>query len=448
MKQGLLLSFTITMAAGSLPVVAGNDADVGGDSTMTVRPRYEAVTAQLSRFRLGLGHFTAKLKAGGEVRVAYFGGSITAADGWRPGTLERLREMHPETAITEINAAIGGTGSALGAYRLEHDVLQYRPDLVFVEFAVNDSNVPPDQIWRSFDGIVRQIWTADPATDICFVYTFKAGDEDELDTGYCPQAASAEELLADHYGIPSINAAFRVAELRRLGKLIVKPDDYESSGAPAESPAPDATLFSNDGVHPLPAGHQIYTEVVMEAMVAMDSAEPVDHQASLAHPFVSDHWQAATMVPLHPEMLSAGWRRLDPAVPGLGKRFAQRLDEIWEADKPGETIRFRFRGPQAQLFDLLGPDAGQVMITVDGETRGPAPRFDKYCSYHRLATMGLGSGLDPDRVHDVEVTIHPQQPDRSAVLDRVRGEDDVDPTRYDGTFIRVGAILLIGEVVE
>ncbi len=414
---------------------------------MPCRPRYQPVPAQLSQPRLGLGNVTAKLEAGGEVRVAYFGGSITAADGWRTGTLARLRELYPGTGITEINATIGGTGSALGAYRLEHDVLRHRPDLVFVEFAVNDGSLPPEQIWRSFDGIVRQIWSADPATDICFVYTYRAGYEEDLDAGSCPQAASAEQMLADYYGIPSINPAYRVAELRREGQLIINPG-YESPGALAEPPAADAALFSNDGVHPLPAGHQIYTDVVIEAMLAMESAVPVDRGAFLAQPFVSDHWQAATMVSLRPDMLSSGWRRLDSAVPGLGRRFSQRLDEIWEADAPGETIRFRFRGPQAQLFDLLGPDAGQVMITVDGETRGPAPRFDKYCSYHRLATMGLGSGLDPEEIHDVEVKIHPQQPDRSPVLDRVRNEDDFDPSKYDGTFIRVGAILLIGEVVK
>jgi len=387
------------------------------------------------------------LKAGGEVRVAYFGGSITAADGWRPGSLERLRARYPQAEINEINATIGGTGSALGVYRLGHDVLEHRPDLVFVEFAVNDASAAPEQNWRSFDGIVRQIWSADPTTDICFVYTYQAGFEEDLDAGSCPQAAGAEEMLADYYGIPSINPALRVAELRRQGKLIIKPE-YESLGTAAERPSADAVLFSNDGVHPLPAGHRIYTDVVIEAMSQMEASAAVDHEAFLAQPFVSDHWQAATMVSLTPQMLSAGWRRLDPSSSEIGRRFARNMEAIWEADGSGETIRFRFRGPQVQLFDLLGPDAGQVMITVDGQTHGPSRRFDKYCSYHRLATMGLASGLDPDQVHEVEVKIHPEQPDRSAVLDRVKDDDDFDPAKYDGTFIRVGAILLIGQIVE
>ena len=36
--------------------------------------------------------------------------------------------------ISEINAAIEGTGSDFGVFRLKDHVLQYKPDLGFVEF--------------------------------------------------------------------------------------------------------------------------------------------------------------------------------------------------------------------------------------------------------------------------------------------------------------------------
>lgn len=123
------------------------------------------------RARDGLPNFFAKVQAGGRVTVAYFGGSITAANGWRPQTTAWLRQHYPKADFTEVNAAIGGTGSDLGVFRLEHDVLAHRPDLVFIEFAVNDGGAPPEQIYRCMEGIVRQVRCADPATDICFVYT-------------------------------------------------------------------------------------------------------------------------------------------------------------------------------------------------------------------------------------------------------------------------------------
>ncbi|MGP8237189.1 MAG: SGNH/GDSL hydrolase family protein, partial [Limisphaerales bacterium] len=106
--------------------------------------------------REGLPNFFAKLNAGGEVKIAYLGGSITAQEGWRPLTLRWFQEHFPSARISQINAAIGGTGSDLGVFRLKHDVLDQNPDLLFVEFAVNDGGAPTPQIERCMEGIVRQ----------------------------------------------------------------------------------------------------------------------------------------------------------------------------------------------------------------------------------------------------------------------------------------------------
>ena len=108
--------------------------------------------------RGGLPNFNKKLRAGEPVRIAYFGGSITAQNGWRPQSLEYFRSLSPSRKADEIHAAIGGTGSELGAFRLEQDVLRHKPDLVFVEFAVNDAGTSPYRIRQSMEGIVRHIW--------------------------------------------------------------------------------------------------------------------------------------------------------------------------------------------------------------------------------------------------------------------------------------------------
>ncbi len=202
--------------------------------------------------RDGLGNFAAKLQAGKPVKVAYLGGSITAAPGWRVKTREWLAKQYPLAKVDEIHAAIGGTGSDLGVYRVDRDALVYQPDLLFVEFAVNDGSARPEQIWRAMEGIVRKTWKANPLIDICFVYTYRVGYEKELSTGFCPSAASAMELLADHYGIPSINFALKVVELEGQGKLVYQ----------AKEPTEASVIrFSQDGVHPLDEGHEIYADV-------------------------------------------------------------------------------------------------------------------------------------------------------------------------------------------
>jgi hypothetical protein len=204
-------------------------------------------------------------------------------------------------------------------------------------------------------------------------------------------------------------------------------------------------LFSKDGVHPLDAGHEVYLEVIAAALkeIAANS-KPAPHV--LKEPFVPDNWEKAKLVPLEPQMLSAGWRKMDPKQ-GLGKSFGNRMPEIWEATKPGERISFKFKGTAVMLYDLLGPDGGQVVCTVDGKSGKPIPRFDHYCTYHRLAHLVVGRDLE-DKVHTVAVEIHPDQPDRSSVTDIEKKKPGFNPKKYEGTCFRVGGIMLLGESVK
>jgi lysophospholipase L1-like esterase len=404
-------------------------------------PTFAPVKAELIRPRAGLGNVLSKLQAGEPVKIAYFGGSITAAPGWRVQTLKWFQEQFPQAKVEEINAAIGGTGSDLGVFRLGHDALAHQPDLVFVEFAVNDGGASPQNIWRGMEGIVRQTWAANPHTDLCFVYTFRTGYEKELSQGVCPQAASAMEMLADHYGIPSINVALKIVELQQAGKLIYKAD---------QPPGGEVVHFSTDGVHPLEGGHRLYTEVVAQAVRQMTAgAKAASHEPKLASPFVDDHWQAAKMVPLDETMLSGNWQKL-PTDAGLGKAFGGRMGTIWEADAPGSKLSFKFRGSIARIYDLLGPDGGQVTITVDGKTREkPVPRFDSYCTYHRIATLSVAEGVAADQVHTVTIEIHPEQPDRTPVAFRLKNpEEELKAPKYQGTKVRAAQILVLGDLVD
>lgn len=398
------------------------------------------VPATLFKSRGGIGNVLAKLNAGRDVKIAYFGGSITAANGWRPKSLKWFQQTWPNAKISEINAAIGGTGSDLGVYRNQQDVLNFKPDLVFVEFAVNDGGASPENIWRGMEGIVRQTWKANPETDIAFVYTFQGGQANDFKAGNHPRAASAMEKLADYYNIPSISVAFKMSQMLQEGKLWVVP---EKDADGKDKPTPEGVmLFSTDSVHPLDAPHQVYADVVAEAVKAMLlDAKIGAHE--LKAPMQADNWENAKIVFLQQAMLSPGWKKLDATSPFKG--FFNRMPEMWEATQPGEKITFRFKGTAVKLYDLLGPDGAKVKITLDGK-ESTAQRFDSYCSYHRLATLGIGDNL-PDTEHTVNVEILPEQPDRSSVTNIEKDKPGFDPKRYDGTAMRVGGIMLIGDLL-
>lgn len=389
------------------------------------------------RARDGLPNALRKLAAGGEVRIAYIGGSITAAEGWRPMTTRWLAGRYPQARIVEINAAIGGTGSDLGVFRFRQDVLRHRPDLVFIEFAVNDGGAPVDQIHKCMEGMVRQAWAADPSIDICFVYTLVDGFVPTLAGGKFPRAASAMEQVADHYGIPTIHMGLEVVRLAGEGKLVMK-------ASPAErEKLKDKIVFSSDGVHPhAETGHRLYLEAIVrswEKLIGVGTPGP----RALGQPFVAGHYQAAKLVPLSSARMGPGWQQA-PADQSPARGFAKFLPQLWMAKEPGTELSFAFKGTYAGIYDLLGPDCGQLQVSVDGGQPKSVLRFDSYCTYHRMGSFVAARDL-PDGRHTVTIRVDSTLPDKKAILAK-RNEVIDNPKRYEGTTWYAGWIMVIGEL--
>ncbi|MBQ2880827.1 MAG: hypothetical protein IJE40_01025, partial [Clostridia bacterium] len=72
------------------------------------------------------------------VTVAFIGGSITHSDAYRSYVMEYLINAYPDNEFVEVRAGIGGTTSAFGVGRIDKHVIEYDPDIVFIEFSVND----------------------------------------------------------------------------------------------------------------------------------------------------------------------------------------------------------------------------------------------------------------------------------------------------------------------
>ena len=409
---------------------------------------YPLVDAAECRPRAGLPNFCAKLEAGGNVHIAYLGGSITAQPGWRPKTLKWFQDQYPKAKVSEINAAIGGTGSDLGVFRLERDVLRQRPDLLFVEFAVNDGGAAPEDIYRSMEGIVRQTWWADPTTDICFVYTVTTALLPDLQAGKFPRAASAMERVADHYGIPTIHMALEVARLAKEGTLVMA----------AKKPKTDAEkealkgkiIFAEDGVHPLPeTGHEMYLEAIVRSVPKIKAVGRGAGPHEMPAPLAADNWERAKMFPLSAAHLSEHWQKLDPASDKMARNWTSRMPGLWKAGTAGAAVSFKFKGTTAAIYDLLGPDCGQVRVTVDDGPPRVVPRFDRYSNYHRLATLSVARNL-PDAVHAVKLELLPDPPDKVKIIveGKMTDENPKDNPKYAGINWYAGGILVVGELVE
>lgn len=101
----------------------------------------------------------AQAEAGENTTVAYIGGSITEGNGLDTCYAKRSYNYFAQTFgtgknVSYINAGLSGTSSVVGLMRAQNDILNKNPDVIFIEFSVNDH---PEEIYRKgFESLVRQ----------------------------------------------------------------------------------------------------------------------------------------------------------------------------------------------------------------------------------------------------------------------------------------------------
>ncbi len=314
--------------------------------------------------------FFDKCRAGGPVKVAYIGGSITAQNGWRPFTTKWLREQFADIDIEEVNAAIGGTGSLLGAFRLGKHVLRSDPDLLFVEFAVNDRNTPDESVLATMEGIVRQAWQREKKPDIVFVYT-TAGDLDV--------PTHRHRGVADAYGIPTV--------------------DFQASIQAVCSPGLiDWDILAKDRVHPGDWGHAIYAATLAtflrkQMQLEAPAVPPPD---TLPAPAFSDLYRTARLVPVT-ENPPDGWKVVEPA--GYFRDGSIMATEV------GRTIEFGFAGTTVGLYYEIRKDAGIVSCEIDDRpVREVDTSWGPRYKFNRQNCTIIANDLPPGE-HSLKITV-------------------------------------------
>lgn len=394
-----------------------------------------------TRVRDGLPNVISKLDSGGEVRVAYLGGSITEAQGWRVLSRQWLQEKYPKARVKEIHAAISGTPSAFGAFRLGREVLAQKPDLLFVEFAVNDGDKDLVRTRRAMEGIVRQTWQQSPTTDICFIYTISKTTLPLYQSGRMPAQVETMEKVADHYGVTSINFSPAVAELEKQGKLIfTAPLTRPALADPAHA---GKILFSGDGVHPhVTTGHPLYLAALQRAWKELaDKAQPAAH--ALPAPLDPACWQTAALIPMEKaDDLSVNWKESTSHSPAMASA-GSRTPRMWMGEKAGDTIQFSFTGTCFGLYALKGPDCGTFRVTVDDLPPLEDAKIDAFCTAGRWRVSPWIYPRDlPEGLHHVRIEMTGTAPDKKAIL---KGNHDaLPPEQRDGTRLYVSDVMIIG----
>jgi acyl-CoA thioesterase I len=69
--------------------------------------------------------------------------------------LKALKEKYPYAVINVIVTAIGGENSVKGATRFESEVLPHQPDVIFIDYALNDRFQPLDKTKEALEKMIK-----------------------------------------------------------------------------------------------------------------------------------------------------------------------------------------------------------------------------------------------------------------------------------------------------
>ena len=170
-----------------------------------------------------------KAERGEEVTIAFIGGSITQGAGGKPINTNcyayqaylRFKELFAKDGgdnIHFIKAGVGGTPSQLGIIRYERDILRdgkIKPDIVVVEFAVNDAGDETKGV--CYESLVLKILSAENKPAVILLFSVFENDWN-LQDRLAP--------VGVHYNLPMVSVKDAVVEqfylTREEGNIISK----------------------------------------------------------------------------------------------------------------------------------------------------------------------------------------------------------------------------------
>lgn len=275
---GVVLALAVFAAGFAATVVSGYTSP-GKDGMDGLR---KDAAAELSAATEKLYGTDALQQEDGTLTVAFIGGSLTegfityrdgaphSTNAWTEDVLRFLENKYPNKTLRAVNAAKGGTNSQYGASRFAHDVEPYAPDLLFIEFSVNDcgslscetDDSGAAQTQRYLEYMLRRCLQMQKEPVVIYLHTPYPTDTDSDLSRKWQDGADLKTTLCEHYGVPVIDIYQTLKEKYEQSETSLSLVDWLSENGwynRAESGGLD--------VHPNPDGYrEFYSAAVVGAL--------------------------------------------------------------------------------------------------------------------------------------------------------------------------------------
>lgn len=358
-------------------------------ATEAADPVYDAM---VERSLLNIGNpyrLQQKIRAaqnGEDITIAYIGGSITEgpdvsyAQRYVTITAREFEEAYCHGGtVTCVNAGLSGTPSNLGLVRLKKDVLDYSPDIVFVEFAVNDSQDFHEK--QCFESLVRTILTRENEPAVVLVFN-------RTQDGYTCQSVMG--LTGMFYRLPMVSVTNAITEELDSGRMQWRD-------------------FSDDTVHPNANGHRMTSDFIAHLFAEAEAGQweeyTVPEDTQYQAPFVSP-------ILVTPDTES-------DCITDLGS-FAP-----FRANRTGFPVQWRAEGTEPMKFTVTG---NAVFLIYHRSNVGNFGSADVYINGEKAMTIdardpnGWGEPFSKlltksKTMETYEIEIHPHQGSADGIFD-------------------------------
>lgn len=201
-----------------------------------------------------------KAQRGEDVTIAYIGGSITEGASSTVHTNSYAYQFYSMFKqrfakggkVNYVNAGMSGTPSSLGVIRYSRDVAPSNPDIVFVEFAVNDAD--DETKGDAYESLVRNILQS-PNKPACMLIFSVFKPDWNLQDRMIP--------VGKHYNLPMVSIRNAVVPAVNAGQIS------------------SSQFWANDGWHPVDYGHKLMADCIMYCVDQMLAKGQVDNDISI-----------------------------------------------------------------------------------------------------------------------------------------------------------------------
>lgn len=297
---------------------------------------------------------------GEKLTIGFFGGSITQGcaateheKSYSYRVFEWWKSTFPQAEFSYVNGGIGGTTSHFGAARVWQDLLMYRPDVVVVDFSVNDKTGQEDFFQETYEGVIRRILESEAKPAVLI-----------LNNVYYDSGSNVQEChnaVGDWYHIPHVS--IRDTLYRRM-----KEGQYQEKE------------LTGDGLHPSDKGHELVAGEIISFLnkvkADMWKNEEKDDKKNMVHaPMTANAYEYTRRLTIRESLPELSGFRTDPEEKAghldlfkngwIGSRAGDRIVFEEEASCIGVQFRQSVTRPALRAKVVLDGDENQARI-LDG----------------------------------------------------------------------------------